>query len=64
MNRVIPPPQENTLRTAAHFIEDRPIEDQVTSEPEPSHPEEAAAESGDDEWIEFGAPVRSARSSP
>jgi Rne/Rng family ribonuclease len=45
------------FETAGHFIEDRPLENRASAEQEQSHsPEEAAAESGEDEWIEFGSP--------
>jgi Rne/Rng family ribonuclease len=44
------------FETEGHFIEDRPIEDPVKTIQEHSHLEESAVESGDDEWIEFGAP--------
>ncbi len=52
------------FESAGHFIEDRPIEEQMGAEQEQSHSEEAAAESGDDEWIEFGTPNSAAAQDP
>jgi Rne/Rng family ribonuclease len=52
------------FETAGHFIEDKPIEDRTSAEQEQTHPAERAAESGDDEWIEFGAPSPAAAREP
>jgi Rne/Rng family ribonuclease len=65
-----PSVSEERFEATEHFVEDRTIEDQssedhadaeqLNAEQTRSHSEEAAAESGDDEWIEFGPPSTAA----
>jgi ribonuclease G len=57
---------EERFEATGHFVEDRAMEEQVNDEHEhdeqmsvgqaQSRSDETATESGDDEWIEFGAP--------